>query len=117
MNNDNGLAKKLAAALTKAGITNDTPEVPPNPTIAAFQAFLSCNLGSKKADWDDLLELLGAPSSAQYYQKMADLCHRALRRHDVTKEFFESYLFGWGYFTAQLEREIASGTRGGSRTE
>lgn len=100
------VAQKLAAALAKGGVVSDVPESAPRPKWAAFIAFCACYPGSKKKDWDDLLERLGAPSSAQYYRKMAELCYRALRRHDVSDEMRESYLFGWGYFTAQLERRI-----------
>ena len=109
MNNiNNKLAKELAKLLKEAGIFSDSPETPANPLWAAQQAFYVCYQGSQTKDWRELKEWLSGQNvpRAAYYRKMAELCHRALRRPNLPVELSEPVAFAWGYFEALLKAKI-----------
>jgi hypothetical protein len=98
-------AEALAAALEKAGITNDTPEIPPNPYDAAREAFFVWQRSRQIAGWCDLKELFQGPSipRATFHRKLADICHRALRRPHIPEDIRESVAYAWGYFDALVK--------------
>lgn len=105
------VAEKLAEALASAGIVSDEPEAAHNPYWAAQQAFFLCTGLNGRQAWNDFREHLPVVA---YYGKLAEYCHRALRRIEMSDELREPVCFAWGYFVLltevcrEAERDIGS---------
>ena len=95
----------MAEALAQAGIVSDEPETLHPPRWSANRAFAACNPGSKKSEWDSWQERLKSPSvpAVAYYREMAQICHRALRRHDLQEDLQEPIAHARGYYSAYRE--------------
>lgn len=99
------VAARIAEALAKAGITSNVPESQHNPRIGAFHSFNICHGYRDSKAWREFKEFLHAPSP-QYHRKVAEYCHRALRRHDLPDDMRETVAFAWGYFSALVDYKI-----------
>ena len=109
-NTNNAYGRMIADALEAKGITSDQPESPPNVRWAAFQAFSVVYAGSSAKDWNELTERLSPPNAPRnaLHRKLAQICHTALRKHDLNNDLREPITFAWGVYTAKLEDDKGS---------
>lgn len=102
-------AKAMAEGLAKAGIVNDPQDAPPDPRLAAREAFLRVH---GRQAIKDLIEMkkdvkAGRMPRQVLERKLANVCRKSLRHGLVSEDLVESVTYAWGYFNARLEKNGA----------
>ena len=109
-------ARSMAEALERGGIASDPPNIAPDPYRAAREAFYIWNGRRDATAWRDLREWITGPSvpRAAFNRKLAELCLRALRHHDMPHELIEPVSYARGYFDALV---LTAGRSNGGHNE
>lgn len=100
-------------ALDKAKAILGCPELPFHPFQAAFLAFNACYPGSGRNGWKDYKELHYTPSGSrlQYYQKLEEICRKAFRRPNISRDEQKAIAFGIHYFELVVEIIVSENFR------